>query len=120
MSIPTPAATTSVAGSGSYNYVGDMDEARISNVVRSADWVKLEYENQKPLQTLVGGIVPGGSDFSVSPASVTMNENSGTTLTAQAGGARKVYWIYKKNGQETLLATDQLTLNYNFRPRVCG
>jgi len=95
-----------------YSFVGDMDEVRISNVVRSADWVKLEYENQKPLQTLVGGIVPSGSDFSVSPTSVTMNEAASTTLTAQAGGARKVYWIYKKNGQEIVLATDQLTLNY--------
>jgi hypothetical protein len=100
-----------------YRFVGDMDEVRISNVVRSADWVKLEYENQKPLQTLVGGIVPAGSDFSVSPASVTMNESTGTTLTAQAGGAQKTYWIYKKNAQETLLATDQLTLNYT-APRL--
>ncbi len=33
---------------GNYNFVGDMDEARISKVVRSPEWVKLEYENQKP------------------------------------------------------------------------
>jgi autotransporter-associated beta strand protein len=91
----------------------DVDEARVSSVARSADWVKLEYENQKPVQTLVGGIVPGGSDFSVSPTALTMDENAVATLTAQAGGAQKVYWIYKKNGQETLLATDQLTLNYS-------
>ena len=102
-----------------FNFVGDMDEVRISKVVRSADWVKLEYENQKPLQTLVGGIVQSGSDFSVSPTSVTMNENTSTTLTAQAGGARKVYWIYKKNGQETLLATDQLSYSYT-APRITG
>jgi autotransporter-associated beta strand protein len=105
--------------SGTFNFVGDIDEVRISNVVRSADWVKLEYENQKPLQTLVGGIVQSGSDFSVSPTSVTMNETTSTTLTAQAGGAQKVYWIYKKNGQETVLATDQLTLNYT-APRITG
>jgi hypothetical protein len=91
----------------------DVDEARVSSVARSADWVKLEYENQKPVQTLVGGIVPSGSDISVSPSSVTMNENTSATLTAQAGGAQKVYWIYHKNGQETLLAADQLTLNYS-------
>ena len=91
----------------------DVDEARISSVARSADWVKLEYENQKPGQTLIGGLVPGGSDFSVSPTSVTMNENSTTTLTAQAGGAQKTYWIYINDGQETVLATDQLTLDYN-------
>ena len=34
-----------------FRYVGDIDEVRISKVTRSADWVKLEYENQKPLQT---------------------------------------------------------------------
>ena len=96
-----------------FSFVGEMDEVRISKVARFADWVKLEYENQKPLQTLVGSIVPSGSDFSVTPTSVTMNELATTTLTAQAGSAQKLYWIYKKNGQETLLATDQLTLNYN-------
>jgi hypothetical protein len=92
---------------------------RISNVVRSANWIKLEYENQKPLQTLVGGIVPSGSNFSITPTSVTMNESTGTTLTAQAGGAQKVYWIYKKNAQETLLATDQLSYTYT-APRITG
>ncbi len=102
-----------------FNFVGDMDEVRISRVVRSANWVKLEYENQKPLQTLVGGIVQSGSDFSVSPTSVTMNESTSTTLTAQAGGAQKVYWIYRKNGQETLLATDQLSYTYT-APRITG
>jgi hypothetical protein len=32
---------------------GRMDELRISNVVRSADWIKLCYENQKTSQSLV-------------------------------------------------------------------
>jgi len=104
---------------GNYNFVGDMDEVRISHVVRSADWVKLEYENQKPLQTLVGGIVPSGSDFSVSPSKVTLNENAGTTLTAQAGGAQKTYWILKQGDQEAVLATDQLRLDYH-ADRVTG
>ena len=35
-----------------YDYVGDIDEVRISNVSRSAGWIRLQYENQKPLQTL--------------------------------------------------------------------
>ena len=38
---------------GSACWPGQMDELRISNVVRSADWVKLSYENQKTGQTLV-------------------------------------------------------------------
>ncbi len=100
-----------------FKYVGDMDELRISSVVRSANWVKLEYENQKPLQTLVGGIVRTGSSFSVSPTSVKMNERASATLTAEAGGAQKVYWIYKRNGRETLLATDQFSFKYA-APRV--
>jgi hypothetical protein len=121
MNMPTP-CRFDIGGfvpTHGFNFVGDMDEVRIANVVRSANWVKLEYENQKPLQTLVGSIVPSGSDFSVSPTSVTMNEATTTTLTAQAGGAQKVYWIYVKNGQETVLATDLLTFNYT-APRITG
>ena len=117
MQLQSPSRYDIGGWSGTYNFVGDMDEARISNVVRSADWVKLEYENQKPLQTLVGGIVPPGSAFFVAPTSVTMNESTTTTLTAQAGGAQKTYWNYKKNAQETLLATDQLSLTYT-APRL--
>ena len=72
-----------------YHFVGDMDEVRISKVTRSANWVKLEYQNQNPLQTLVGSLVPDGTAFAVTPATVTMNEGATTTLTAQAGGAQK-------------------------------
>jgi len=32
---------------------GRIDEARISAAARSADWIKLSYENQRPDQTLV-------------------------------------------------------------------
>jgi hypothetical protein len=32
--------------SGDHQYNGVMDEARISNTVRSADWIKTEYNNQ--------------------------------------------------------------------------
>ena len=40
-----------------------------------------------------------------------MNEGTVTTLTAQAGGAQKLYWIRKQNGVETVIATDQFTLD---------
>lgn len=49
--------------------MGDVDEVRISGVARSADWVQLEYENQKPMQTLVGPVVQDGDEFSLSPSS---------------------------------------------------
>ena len=32
---------------GSFQFAGDIDEVRVSRVARSADWIKLEYENQK-------------------------------------------------------------------------
>ena len=56
MGILTPVRMQIGAG-----FVGDLDEVRISNVARSADWVKLQYENQKPLQTLVGPLVQPGT-----------------------------------------------------------
>ena len=113
MNMPTPAQLHIGAGWGAWNYVGDMDEVRISNVARSANWVKLEYQNQQAVQTLVGSLVQPGSSFSASPASVTMNEGDSTTLAAQAGGAQKVYWIQRTNGVETVLATDQLSYVLN-------
>ena len=108
MGIPTPARMY-IGGWYGYNYAGDMDEVRISNMTRSPNWIKLEYENQKPLQTLLGNLVQAGSTFSATPASVTLNEGTSTTLSGQAGGAQKVYWSLIKNGVETILATDQFT-----------
>jgi len=104
-SITNPQAMSLGAAGGD----ADVDEARISSVLRSADWVKMVYQNQKPLQTLLGNVVIPGSTFSVTPPSVTMNEGTSVTLTGQAGGAQKVYWNLVQNGVETVLATDQFT-----------
>ncbi len=112
LNVPSPARMYLGGWYGNYNFAGDMDEVRLSKVTRSADWIKLEYENQKLLQTLVGTPVQAGTGLSVAPATVTMNENSSTNLTASAGGAQKVYWFHKLNGVETLLAVDQLALNF--------
>lgn len=57
---------------------GDLDEVRISKVARSADWVRLEYENQKPLQTLVGPLVRAGTEFAVRPEKLAVNEGGGS------------------------------------------
>src|SRR6202012_5194982 len=65
-----------------YDFVGDIDEVRISKVARSADWIRLEYENQKPMQTLVGPIVQPGDVFSTSPAQLTVLEGHSVTVSA--------------------------------------
>jgi len=102
-----------------FKYVGDIDEVRISKVTRSADWVKIEYENQKPLQTLAGPLVQTGNAFAVSPASVTVEEGRSATVTATAGGAQKLYWIIKKDGLETIVDVDRHTFMLN-AGRVTG
>ena len=102
-----------------YRFVGDIDEVRISDGVRSPYWVRLEYENQKPLQTLVGPLVPPGNTFSVSAEQLTVPEGGHVTLTAQAGGAEKIYWIIKSNGQETVVAVDQFRYTFD-AGRVVG
>ncbi|MEI7901396.1 MAG: DUF2341 domain-containing protein, partial [bacterium] len=94
-------------GSLNYCYQGDMDEVRVSKVARSADWVKMQYENQKPLQTLVGPLVQSGNAFAVSPASITVEEGKSITVTAHAGGAQKLYWLVRKDVSESITAVDQ-------------
>ena len=73
---------------GTTSSVGMIGEARISKVARSADWVRLQFENQKPQQTLVGHLVRPGNIFSVSHESVNVLEGKSVTVSAEAGGAR--------------------------------
>jgi hypothetical protein len=102
-----------------YDFDGDIDEVRISSVARSADWVKLEYENQKPLQTLTGPVVQPGTAFSVAPAQATVLEGQSVTFAAEAGGAQKVYWILKRDGREKLIAVDRFRFTFD-AGRVTG
>jgi len=94
---------------GGNNFAGDIDEVRVSKVTRSADWVKLEYENQRPQQTLTGSLVRPGTDFAVTPTAITMLEGESTTLSAKVSGAQKLYWILEKDGAETTVAVDCLS-----------
>ena len=89
-----------------YDFAGDIDEVRVSNVVRSPDWVKLDYENQKPLQSLVGHLVQPGLDFAVTPTALEIAEGKSARFTARAGGAQKVSWILARGGEERVVATD--------------
>lgn len=91
----------------SYDFVGDIDEVRVSKVARSADWLRLQYENQKPLQTLVGPLIRPGTAFGVSQSQVTVAEGKSVTLTAEAGGAQKVSWSVVQGGVERVVATDR-------------
>ncbi|WP_238397472.1 DUF2341 domain-containing protein [Anatilimnocola aggregata] len=102
-----------------YDFVGDLDEVRVSQVARSADWVRLQYENQKPQQSLVGLLVQPGAEFSVSESKLKIAEGRGQTLTAKVGGAQKVFWILKSGEEETIVATDRLSVPF-LAGRVVG
>lgn len=102
-----------------YDFVGDLDEVRISKVTRSADWVRLEYENQKPMQTLVGSLVQAGNAFTVAPSQIVVAEGRSVTVSAQAGGAQKVYWILQRDGTETVVAVDRFRFTFE-AGRVVG
>ncbi|MFT5465064.1 MAG: hypothetical protein ACI8UO_000150 [Verrucomicrobiales bacterium] len=92
-----------------YDFVGQMDEVRISKVERSADWVRLAYENQKANQTLVGTLARPGSALTVSPEIVQMDEGQRATITAAAGGAEKVYWILQRGDEAPVIASDRFS-----------
>jgi hypothetical protein len=102
-----------------FSFVGDIDEVRISKVARSAEWIRLQYENQNPLQTLVGPVVQPGNRFSVSQSQVTLPEGKSVTITAEAGGAQKVYWLFKKDGVDTIVAVDRFNFTID-AGRVTG
>jgi len=95
-----------------YDFAGDIDEVRISRVARSADWIRLQYENQKPHQTLVGPLVQSGDTLAVSQSQVRVAEGKNVTISAQAGGAQKIYWILKRGGEENIVATDRFSYTF--------
>lgn len=97
-------------GRGPFN--GSLDEVRFEAGARSEHWLKLSYENQKRLQTLVGPLVPVGNSFSVSPMKVTMKESDSAEFLIQGGGARKIYWMLKDGDQTQTLAVDRLKYNF--------
>lgn len=94
-----------------YDFQGDIDEVRISSVARSESWVRLEYENQKPNQTLVGMVVQPGSEFKVTPDKFEVNEGEAVEFTAAAQGALKIYWRETGEGKQ-VLAADRLRFRF--------
>jgi hypothetical protein len=102
-----------------YDYVGEIDEVRISKTARSADWIRLQYENQKPMQTLVGPVVQPGNEFGFPETETAVPEGKSLTFTAKAGGAQKAYWVLKRDGKDTVVATDRFAFTFE-AGRVVG
>jgi hypothetical protein len=113
MYIPSPARMWIGGWYNRYSFVGEMDEVRVSSVARPEAWVRLEYENQKAGQTLVGHLVQDCGVPLVKPAKVAVQEGGAVQLFAEPGGARKVFWVEIRDGKETVLATDRFKVEYN-------
>jgi hypothetical protein len=119
MKISSPASLWMGGWFNEEGFCGDMDEVRISKVNRSAEWIRLQYENQKPLQTLVGPLMRAVSDFAVTPEKAVLDENGRASFKAQAGGAEKIYWSLVREGREQLLAVDRFAFEFD-AGRVTG
>ena len=117
LDIPTPARMWIGGWYNNYNFVGDVDEVRISKVARSADWIKLQYENQMPMQTVTGLLVEKGDRLIVSKKELTIKEGKSEVVAVEVKGAQKLYWILKRDGIETVVAVDRLGFNFK-APRV--
>lgn len=112
VNIPRPARLTVGGWPGRFDFTGEIDEVRVSKVTRPAEWVRLEYENQKPHNTLVGPLVQPGTSFAVSHEKMTVDEGKSFTFQARAGGARKLYWILVKDGREEVVASDRFAYTF--------
>ncbi|MFO0798267.1 MAG: DUF2341 domain-containing protein [Gemmataceae bacterium] len=119
LALKTPARLWLGGWYDNYTFVGDLDEVRVSKVARSADWVRLQYENQKPFQTLVGPLVRPGREFAVMPAALTVAEGGTATVRAEAGGAEKLYWVLRRGDREQVVATDRFAFTLD-AGRVVG
>jgi hypothetical protein len=113
LNVRSPAMLSLGGWSGDFNFHGDLDEVRVSKVTRSADWVKLQYENQKPMQTLVGPLMRAGGGFAVVPEQATVAEGGTAVFSARADHAQKLYWSLVRDGREEVVAVDRYAFNFS-------
>jgi hypothetical protein len=89
-----------------------IDEVQISNVGRSAEWVQLAYENQKPVQALVSIPVPEGcvETFGLADTTIQAEESGSFSVSGIDDCAHRYYWSSVSGGTPTMLDDPSLTL----------
>ena len=71
---------------GGQIFSGELDELRVSNIVRSADWIATEYNNQSnpsAFYSMVWGQVANGSVQTISVASASFSSRSTVSRSAE-------------------------------------
>jgi len=101
-----------------YDFVGDLDECRISRSrVRGIGAAGIR--KPETAANAGGTVVPAGSEFSVSPGQTTVAGGKERDVFPQGWRARKVYWILKRDGYEAVVATDRFAFTFE-AGRVTG
>jgi hypothetical protein len=92
---------------------GSIDEARVSDVARSSDWIKLSYENQNAAQSLVSLPIIEGcvAEFGVVDDTLQAAEGGSFTAEGNASCALRYYWSMVDGGTETPVASDGLSVS---------
>lgn len=108
------------SGGTSEYFNGDADELRVSSLARSADWIKLEYENQKANQSLVTlKLSPRCQAKFSGPPATTANEGALLTLLATADCASAFSWSVLSGPAPAILDPEVQRLSV-IVPRVVG
>ena len=97
---------------------GTVDEVRVSRIARSADWIKLEYANQKTGQNLIGF-----RKFDVcqatfrTPPDTSIDEGASLQLTAATECGGDYFWSVVSGQAPSILDPETPTLHVRV-PRV--
>lgn len=102
---------------GNYDFDGDIDEVRVSNVARSPWWVALDADTQGPAPRLTGRLVRSDAPPRVSTKQIIIKEGGNVELTADLGNAEKATWELVSNGTAKTITTDHAQLSF-MAPRV--
>ncbi len=70
----------------SYDFIGAIDEVRVSNVARSSDWIATEYANQSAPSTFFTLSPEASGTGTLNPASVTLYQGGSQQFTVLAPG----------------------------------
>ncbi len=136
----TVTTTANAIGSGSYYlnrlgatyyngdaqfFQGQLNEAEASNVARSADWMNLCYQSQKPGSNWISYYAPVTSApgiTSILPASQTVNSGQGVTISVVAtGGGLGYQWQQSNDGVSNWTNISAATAGtYNFTAGAAG
>ena len=97
---------------------GNMDEVRIQNVARSADWIKFEYDNMNSpvgfatigTETTCNSAAPTPGSISADKTTICVGQTATLTLAGYTGG---IYWQKSTDNATWRYITGANSVSYN-------